>query len=185
MFWNRHPMALPAAWQADLEAGLEAGQTPLLDLGISASPLGGLPALSALHQLAADRVDVTMPLIVVGGSDAGWPAALLLVTARPQRSSAAAIAYAGADWSSYLASLTVLTPHAPLGSGRNAATPASMTPLFMPSGQADASLRAEVLPFALVEAIDSSGQLTALPDDWVTWGALGITVSLILLALLL
>ncbi len=191
-FWNQAAVTISTEWQNAIEAELEAGRTPVLDIGASNLILDDLGMLTALRILVARRVDVTAPVIIAGGNSALWLAGLMQ---RPpntalHRPLAPTIVFAGADRASYLATLTLFMPDRSAESGpRSQSAPASMAPLFTPYTQARAALPWDSLPFAVTEdalaATRAPGsQRTAGLDLWVGWAAIGLTFLLILLALI-
>ncbi len=189
MLYNRTPTQLYSDWQAEIEAGLEAGQTPVIKLGAGTLLLGALPTLVALQYLVERRTDVTTPTLFVGGVDPLWTAALTQAVSRPvgRGSPLPTVVFGGADIVTYMASLPTLKleqPSSPLRS--TSATPVNMTPLFIPAAQASPLAPWAALPFTLVESIDNGQRTNALrqADDWVTWLGIGISVALILLSLL-
>ena len=201
-FWKQGPVAIDIEWQSELEASLEAGRMPLLDLGSSHLIIDDLSMLTALRTFAAHRADVLAPVMIAGGTSSLWLAALIEMqpATGPRRPLAPTGIFAGADQASYLATLTTLTPARRLEAGRmSQAIPANMLPLFTPYTQARPTLPWDALPFAVTEEAltstrSSGSQLTAVPatvrteattlDAWVSWVAIGLTLLLVLLALI-
>ncbi len=201
-FWNQAPVAIDIEWQSELEASLEAGRMPLLDLGSSHLLLDDLAMLAALRTFVAHRVDVMAPVMVAGGTSSLWLAVLMQMQPNTtlRQPLAPTVVFAGADRASYLATLTTLAPERPSEAERMpASAPANMLPLFTPYTQARPTLPWDALPFAVTEeALTSShvpgAQLTASGetintgatslDTWVSWAMIGLTLLLVLLALI-
>ena len=74
---NRSLEAIVAQWQAELDAGLEIGETPVFYLGQGPAMLGELVGPLALQWLDEERRDTRMPLAAGGGLAPFWLAALL------------------------------------------------------------------------------------------------------------
>lgn len=181
------------AWQAQLEQGLEAGQTPLLELGVSERLLDGWAAQRAFDTFHQTRVDLLTPTLLIGGSSALWPAMLLQAAdlSGPDRPAPAlALLYGGADQATYMASVTTLAADRLLA-GRFLIDdlPASMHPGLLPLTNPRAPLPWSALPLRLVNPLpvvpaalgDELGP-TAV-DPWLVWSALALVVLLVLLAL--
>jgi hypothetical protein len=192
LFWNQVPVTIYTEWQSEIEANLEAGRTPLLDLGGSNLILDDLCMLAALRTFVARRVDVTAPVMIAGGNSAFWLAVLMQMQpiSALRRPLAPTIVFAGADRASYLATLTMFVPDRSSESGHMPqSAPANMAPLFTPYTQTRASLPWDLLPFAVTEEAlaftrSPGSQRTASIDTWVGWAAIGLTLLLILLALI-
>lgn len=109
MLDNRTSQHIAAAWRTEIETSLESGQTPLLVVGRPFLELETAPTLLALQALAATRLDVTRPVVAVGGSGAAWPAALLLSrdSGRAPRAPDLRIYYTGADAATTMATLAI------------------------------------------------------------------------------
>jgi hypothetical protein len=196
MLYHRTPTQLYNKWQSEIEAGLEAGQTPVIDLGSGSLLFGILPTLVALQYLTARRTDVTTPTLLVNGVNPLWTAALLQAGAKPDGRGALlpTVVFGGADTITYMASLPTFKLER-LGSPLRApVTPVNMTPLFVPDVQASPLSPWAALPFALAGTIDSKQRndahlaRVAPPvvqiDDWTTWIGIAVSAALILLAFL-
>ncbi|MFN8488544.1 MAG: hypothetical protein U0350_13170 [Caldilineaceae bacterium] len=189
MFWRQTANTLRQDWQTTIDASLEAGQSPVLDLGSSQQMLQGLPVLAALRSFAVQRVDVATPTLLIGGDAAVWLALLLQVRSPSEmrRSPEPALVFAGPDVATYLASLTTLTPERPPEAVLlPRATPPAVRPLLLPPAAAQLVLPWETLPFA----VTAEAQATAAPptvaanrDKWLGWCAIGLVVLLLLAAL--
>ncbi len=197
LFWNQAPVAIYTEWQSEIEASIEAGRMPLLDLGSSNLSLDDLAMLAALRTFVDQRVDVTAPVMIAGGSSILWLAALMQQqpTTALRRPLAPILVFAGADRATYLATLTTLLPEQFAETGRLAqAAPANMAVLFTPYAQARTSLPWDLLPFAVTEeALAGSrssdrqlaGSIDASPLElWVSWAAIGLALLLVLFALI-
>src|SRR6476619_3449187 len=77
MIFKPRTSALQRDWRTEIDTSLEAGQTPLLDLGSSQQMLRGLPILMALRTFAARRVDVAAPNLLIGGNPVMWLVCLM------------------------------------------------------------------------------------------------------------
>jgi hypothetical protein len=202
MLSNRTIEQIRAAWQADIEAHLEAGQTPALHLGLNREILEGAPGLLALQTLAERRDDITAPVIMAGGTSPLWPAALLhgRPADRPPRSPDIYPIYAGADVATWLASHTLyadgyspLRRHAFLRPP--AGLPPAMTPLLAPTNEPGAAVAWEALPFHVVAQAERdqrrrAGAPTETPaadhaPDWTAYAAVMLAVLLVLAAIIL
>lgn len=197
MLYHQTPTQLYHKWQSEIEAGLEAGQTPVIDLGIGSLLLGSLPTLVALQYLAERRTDVTTPTLLTGAVNPLWPAVLLQARARLDGRGAPlpTVVFGGSDIVTYMASLPTLKLEQPCSPLRTAGvTPVNMTPLFVPDAQASSLAPWAVLPFALCETIEHRQRINATlthadprlrqADDWVTWSGIVMSAALILFALL-
>jgi len=196
MLYHRTPTQLYNKWQSEIEAGLEAGQTPVIDLGSGPLLFGVLPTLVALQYLAERRTDVTTPTLLVNGVNPLWTAALLQAGARPngRGSPLPTVVFGGADMVTYMASLPTFKLEQPGNPLRAPVTPVNMTPLFVPDVQASPLSPWAALPFALAGTIDNKQRngahlaRVALPvvqiDEWTTWIGIAMSAALILLALL-
>jgi len=190
MFWPQTANTLRQDWQTTIDASLEAGQIPVLDLGSSQQMLQGLPVLAALRTFATQRVDVAAPTLLLGGDAALWLAILMDVRSpgEMRRAPEPTIAFAGPDVATYLASLTTLTPERPPEAALlPQATPPMMRPLFLPTAAAQRVLPWETLPFAVTteaQAIAASQSTPANRDAWLSWLAIGLVVLLLLAALI-
>src|SRR5687767_12792502 len=124
MLYHRSPTQLYNKWQSEIEAGLEAGQTPVIDLGSGSLLFGMLPTLVALQYLAVRRTDVTTPTLLVNGVNPLWTAALLQTGTRPDGRGAPlpTVVFGGADTVTYMASLPTFKLEQPVTSLRAPAT---------------------------------------------------------------
>jgi len=202
MLNNQTPDAIRSAWQADIEAHLEADQTPMLHMGVTHQILDGAPGLLALHALAAARFDITAPVALAGGSSPLWLAALMhgRPADHPEGSPDVRLIYAGADAATYMASRTL---HAdgdgPLGRDAflrpPAGLPSAMVERFAPTAEPGVGAPEETLPFytsarALRERMDQTlpsppYSTTGNPANWTAYAAIMLAVILVLAAVVL
>jgi len=202
MLNNRTVEQIRAAWRADIEAHLEAGQTPVLQLGLDREILEGAPGLLALQTSAERRDDITAPLALVGGTSPLWPAALLhgRPADRPPRSPDIYPIYAGADVATWLASYTLYAGgYSPLRQSAflhpPAGLPPAMTPLLAPMSEPGTAAPWETLPFYAVAQADQDQRRRARTSleaptanhapDWTAYAAVMLAVLLVLAAIIL
>ena len=202
MLSNRTIEQIREAWRADIEARLEAGQTPVLSLGVDRLILENAPGLLALQTLAERRDDITAPVLLAGGTGPLWPAALLhgRPASRPPRSPDIYPIYAGADVATWMASHTLYAGgYDPLR--RNAflrppaGLPPAMAPLLAPMSEPGAAAPWETLPFYAVSLAerdqirrDGSPLETPAPGhapDWTAYAAIMVAVLLVLATIVL
>ncbi len=187
--------AIRTHWQGQIDESLEAGEALLLEMGVGHSVLTQLGALRALERLAAERVDVTAPLLVVGGDGVAWAATLLSsAPVLPTSSNATALApaitpfYVGADQATYMASLATL-PAVSTHTRQHMVTglPVGMQSLLLPETQLGVAARWSSLPFALVAQAQAVGDAESADvddqDAWLQWLTLLIVVGLLIVAL--
>lgn len=166
-------------WTLAVEASLERGQSPLLDLGAAGDLLENLPALVTLHAYADERRDPTEPVVLVGGNPLFWLAATL---AEPAAHGAPSlqITYSGADLATHIAAVQLEA-----AAGPRYELPTGFVSLLAPGAQTGAS-RWEALPLAWAQA--AGGPILAhaatpdiLPsgDRWLTWAGLAVTLLLV------
>ena len=202
MLSNRTIEQIREAWRADIEAHLEAGQTPVLQMGLDRLILEGAPGLLALQTLAERRDDITAPLVLAGGTSPLWPAALMhgRPADRPPRSPDIYPVYAGADVATWLASHTLYAGGTgPLRRrafvGPPAGLPPAMAPLLAPMSEPGAAAPWETLPFYAVSLAEQDQQrrsgatleTLAAPasPDWTAYAAVMLAVLLVLAAIIL
>ncbi|MCX6044276.1 MAG: hypothetical protein NT075_04135 [Chloroflexi bacterium] len=197
LFWNQAPVAIDVAWQSEIEASLEAGWRPLLDLGSSQLSLEDVTMLTALRTFVDQRVDVSAPVMLAGGHSVLWLAVLMHQPSTAlHQSLAPTLVFAGADRATYLATLTTLLPGQFAETERLAqSAPANMAALFTPYTQARTALPWDLLPFAVTEEAlagprsSAEHQTVDSPDatrlePWISWAAIGLTLLLVLFALI-
>jgi hypothetical protein len=103
------PDPLPA-WQDILDKGAEAGQIPLIGLGMRSLDLYSLPDLAALRWLARRRLGPRAPHAVIGGDGSLWLLTLLQAGRTSGLSPTLSVGFGGADVATYAASLDLLAP---------------------------------------------------------------------------
>jgi hypothetical protein len=176
------PTDLRSDWAAQIEADLEAGQSPLLNLGAGNGLLENLPALVALHAFAAGRHDLAAPTVLVGGNPLLWLAALLhTADGIGSHSPPFTLLYSGPDLATQIASSgAIMAAHQLVQQPHE--LPAAWTTLLAPGRQAGAPLW-ETLPLAVAQ---STTPAPAEPDDpWLAWGGLSLALLLVILGLAL
>lgn len=154
MFWNRFPKQAAMAWQATADRAVEAGQTPLLNLGASDTVVDGLPGLSVLADVRPWPLHGEPPLAVAGGNSPLWLAAFLRAGDwRDPDSSVLSAVFGGADAATQMASLNLLD-----GAQRFALTrapvriPTGFWPYMAPHSQPAATAPWDALPMAAAGA---------------------------------
>ena len=185
------PALLQGEWQTEIDRSLEAGHTPILDLGENSQPLGTLPVLAALRAFVAHRADVTAPILLAGGDPGLW-LALFMQARSPEllrRSPDPTVVFAGADLVTYLASQTTIQPERLWEAAQTPnATPAAMAPLFALALPASAPMAWESLPFRLTAGASAQRSanraLVTTTETWTGWLAIAIALGLIFSALL-
>jgi hypothetical protein len=173
-----------ADWTDTVEAGVEAAQPPLLDLGPGIGLLENLPTMAAFHEYAHARLDLAAPIAIVGGTGLLWLVALLYGTpASPRPSPALTVLYGGPDLATQRASLSAWTVASSPHSNREQ-LPMAWAALLAPHAQAGAPLW-EALPAAMAERATSEDMANQDGDPWLAWAGLGLALLLIILALAL
>lgn len=189
-------------WQAELDASLETGETPVFYLGYGAGMLGELAGPLALQWLDETRRDTRMPLAVAGGAAPFWLPALLHQRGpdTPLLSPSTVFCFTAPDRATHLASLNTLDTRRLRFRYRPAGLPPGFQPLFVAGVQAGPFV-AETLPLQLSTGLLASGGRTASKDaagafmdeeaaitassrdGWVAWAAVVMAVALLLIAL--
>jgi hypothetical protein len=196
MIWNRSLDAIVAQWQAELDASLEIGETPVFYLGEGQGMLAELVGPLALQWLDEDRRDTRMPLAVGGGPSPFWLAALLHQRSpnAPLLSPAAVFSFTAPDPATHVAALNTLDTRRSQFRRRPADLPPGFQPLFVANVQAG-PFAAGTLPLQLAtlpppgpatapNALDAAGgSLAGGRDGWVAWTAVVAAVVLLLIAL--
>jgi hypothetical protein len=184
-------------WQQATEQAVEAGRSPLLELGMDRRLLNNLPRLHALTTWTMSRTDVSHPLLLTGDVDALWPVPLLYPTqpeqagqkTRQSAAPAAQVVYGGADQATYLASLTTHVPER-LQRGALYAVdlPVAMQPLVNPHTQPHVNATWQTIPLTLLATATQSTPSNppaapALDEPWLARAALVMIIALVLLAI--
>lgn len=194
MFWNRTDGAIAEVWENETAHKLETGGVPLWVTGAPGSVLVAWPALAAWQTLASRRMDVTQPLLPVGGVSPVWLAHLLApqVAGPGPRPRDPAVLFAGAD---------PVTVHATLAAvAADVAAPALEETIaghvaldFAPRLVPGAAMSWETLPLLeigeqppapTVEGV-AVVEETGTAVDWPAWGALLLAFCLVLSAVLI
>jgi len=186
MIESRTIAAVAAQWQAELDASLETGETPVFYLGQGQGILGELAGPIALQWLDEQRRDTRMPLAAGGGASPFWLAPLFhqRTTDTPLLSPAIVVCYTGPDPATHAAALNTLDTRQPRFRRRPADLPPGFQPTFVPHLQPGPFV-AESLPM-LLAATDTTSENTGVAgerDTWVAWSAAVVAVALLLLAL--
>lgn len=191
---NRSLEAIVTQWQAELDAGLEIGETPVFYLGYGPEMLGELTGPLALQWLDEERRDTRMPLAVGGGLGPYWLAALLHQRSAdaPLLSPATVFSYTAPDPATHAAALNLLDTRRSQFRRR----PADLSPAFQPTFVANVQagpFAGEALPLQLasLSAQAQGAQLAEhMPaaaivgrDGWVAWTVVVVAVALLLIAL--
>ena len=191
--------AIVAQWQAELDAGLEVGETPVFYLGQGPAMLGELVGPLALQWLDEERRDTRMPLAAGGGLGPYWLAALLHQRAAdaPLLSPATVFSYTAPDPATHAAALNLLDTRRSQFRRRPADLPPGFQPTFVANVQAG-PFAAEALPLQLASLSSRAANmnvsashpadhtpafLTGGRDGWVAWTAVVVAVALLLIAL--
>lgn len=187
----RTPDATPSAWQAQVDQALEAGQTPLLELGVNQRLVDGWAAQLALDAFNQTRTDIVTPTLLIGGSSALWPLMLLhpplsitsVSTTSVPASPSLVLLYGGADQATYMASVTTVAGERLLASRlQTADLPASMHPGLVPLTNQTVPSPWSALGLPMITLPPPSQPPTSV-DPWLVWSALSLVVLLVLLAL--
>ncbi|HMN27548.1 MAG TPA: hypothetical protein PKE45_05275, partial [Caldilineaceae bacterium] len=151
-----------------------------LQLWAGLNLLDNLSTVVAFHAFAQERQDVAAPTVLIGGQAALWLAALAVE--RPAEGPPAGemtVMYSGPELATQVAVAGTLAPPA-----TGNAIPAGYAPLLAPRAQAGAPLWAS-LPLLLAESAPAIPSLAepGLADRWLAWAGVGLTVLLVVLAL--
>lgn len=179
-------------WQNEIDHEIEAGGTPILDLGVGSLTTASAAALLALQLLAARRDDAARPVVIAGGPNSAWPALLLppLPPATAQGVFQPTIFYTGATPAEHMASAAIT--HAAVDApGFGRPTDAGIVAAaFQPGTRPGSPAAWETLPFlhtynhadASFEEAERAADPTA---DWLAWAVLLLALFLVILAILL
>lgn len=200
MIDSRTVAAAVYQWQAELDADLETGETPVFYLGYGAGTLGELAGPLALQWLDEARRDTLMPLAVGGGPAPYWLPALLHQRAvdAPLLSPAAVFAFTAPDRATHIAALNTLDTRrlrfsrrpgglppgfqtALIANVQAGPFPAESLPLYLATAPAASS--AAPLHGAAVAPGSESGAAAGPRDGLVAWAAVVMAVALLLIAL--
>ena len=180
MIAPRAVRALADHWQDAVDQGLETGEAPVLDGGVTASPLDGAGPLLALAELAASRRDAQKPLLAAGGVTPWWLILLLRppATTDPTPTPDPQIAFTAPDPATHQAALTAWDRRQSPYRDRPASLPIALQTHFTPDDRPAAAAGLESLPFALA-AVEPAPR-----DGWVAWAAVVVVLILLLLAII-
>lgn len=191
MYWHRLASSVRDEWQIEIDHRLESGAAPVWIAGAPSALLPLATTILAYQSLAAQRSDITTPLVIAGGSGPGWLG--LLLPSQPPRTDAHSpeptLLYGGADTATYLATLALVTPLAEPAAPRLGLT-ADLAAQFAPRLHPGAPLAWEALPFAEVgehagPSLENGGDGANPGGDWVAWGVMVLAFCLVLSALLI
>jgi hypothetical protein len=171
---------LRSDWMATVEAGVEAAQPPLLDLGPAIGLLENLPTMEAFRDYADDRLDIAAPTAIIGGDGLLWLMALF--SGAPMSSGpspAMTVLYGGPDLATQVASLGALAPRLTYRDKQE--LPEAWATLLAPSAQAGAPPWA-AFPLAVATTAATNAE-NDVDDPWLTWAGLLLALLLIILAL--
>lgn len=195
MLSNSEQTPVVQAWQSDLHYAIEAGVAPLLPLGTSQTPLTALPALFLLRDLAAERTDMTIPTVLMGGSSGAWLAALFLAADGAPGMSALAsspnaghspqpvLLFSGVDAATHMASAGIL-PKPPRGlrAVTDRELPLGVRDAAAPVLQPAAPIAWENMPLRILENPDSSqASAVGMPPASLWMGVLAALLVLIMI----
>ena len=169
MYRNRSPQQIIQHWQDDVEQNMEAGTSPVLELGAGDLPTDDLSALLGVQRWSSLRTDVTTPFLPAGGLGPLWLASLMRPVPRYIEASPpeAAVVYCGSNEAEYLMTVSLL--HAATeGHGSTVVTPASRRtaiPIsyFAPHSQPGMSVSWDSLPFLALTTPQPPERSSAAP----------------------
>ena len=192
MFWMPSAGDIVERWQAEIEHQVEAGATPVLDLGMGGLTTGSAAALLALQLLAARRNDAARPMLLAGGPNSAWPALLLPPGSPPSAQGVfqPAFLYTGANLAEHAATSAIFQAAVDMpGAGRPKEN-ALVASAFLPNNRPGSLAPWEALPFLDIQnktnAALQDGEQPADPtQDWLAWAVLLLALFLVILAILL
>lgn len=193
-------------WRGMLDFAAEAGDVPLLDLGMSAHSLDGLVGLAVLRTLSLSSQSSLTPVFVsIGGPSTLW-LWILVSTDVGADSNATTVVFTGIDPALHMASLTTLTGRAGRSATRSpkvSATglPAAIRWLVLPQSEPSTIFSWQAWPLSLLlnstpdPTISSAGRGTVVDDqeqveefwkadNWLTGSAFVLCILLLIVALL-
>jgi hypothetical protein len=198
MFRSRSSNQIILGWRDEIEHSIEAGSSPILELGVSPIPSDDLLALMATQRWCGRRTDTSTPVLPGGGTGPQWIATLMRPLPRVQQAPEPVMLYTGATEAEYLMSVAMLIdatktryPNAP---------PRSAIPVsyFAQDRQPGKSVSYDALPFLALHISPKDPQVwkrdigeeaNQLGDDhlqdWLAWAGLLLALFLVLLAILL
>ena len=188
MFWNRSSAQITRHWRSEIEAKVEAGRTPRFDLGMIDAPAEGSLALTALHQLARQRDDITSPLILAGGRGPLWLAALFapLQVGRERGAREERVVFSGVSPADDLATSAIIAPETEWPRRFDATTAVEPSALFAPRSAAGFTPSWDMLPFLEASAPpERASEEDDSTTEWIVRLVFVLAVGLFLLAVLL
>lgn len=187
MFWNRSSAQITRQWRSEIEAKVEAGRTPRLELGLNDAPAEGSLVLTSLHRLARRRADITSPLVLAGGRGPLWLAALC--TPLPARKAPGPreprVVFSGISPADYLAASAIAAPETEWPRRFDSTTAIEPRAQFAPRTASGFIPAWDTLPF-----LEAAAPLEPLADQddpttqWIVRCVYVLAVGLFLLALL-
>lgn len=181
---NRYdtPETLTAYWQQSVEIGIEAGQRPLLSLGMAGFQPESLSGWLASARLARRSATLRDPLVLVGGDGDLWWATTLQWSRSRTSAKSPLLWYAGADWATYAASLSIARPP---DAAESHMLPAGMawmlTPTSMPGSE---PIDLTFLPCLLADDLFVPAPVPVTRSTWVDQGEMWATLLLVVALLL-
>ena len=98
-------------WSAAIEASLEGGYVPAIDVGFSHQPLHGVAGYLAFQRLLPERIDVAQPRVAMGGASPLWlMAQLQRPVSEAGRRHPTIVVHTGLDPGDHVAGLALLAP---------------------------------------------------------------------------
>ncbi|MEZ4860049.1 MAG: hypothetical protein R3C14_02020 [Caldilineaceae bacterium] len=177
---------LLTGWQAQVDASLEAGKQPLLELGINQRIMDDILTIAAFARLAATRQDPATSWILAGGEGVTWTATLLYddeygAVARPWPGALPVlVGYGGPELVTYMATLTTLRL-----SSQPPVLPPAMGPWLQPLAHPGVAPGWNALPLAVAQQEQGTVMMVDAPaqDEWLLWLVSVVVGALIILAL--
>jgi hypothetical protein len=200
MYRSRSSTHIIDSWQDEVEQSVEAGSSPILELGVSTMVIDDVISLAAMQRWGLMRTDISTPYVPNGGSDPLWIASLLRPLRRSMEAQASepVVIYAGVNGAEYLLTVAMLhsaTKHRAGNTSEMSAIPVSY---FAPQSQPGMSVSWDALPFFALNIVPDTSQFgpTELDnsiedsdsdpiEDWLAWAGLLLALFLVLLAILL
>ena len=106
MIWHRSIAHIEHDWQDLLDYSVEAGDLPLLDLGLSDNTLDGVMGLLAIHNLTTSSFHPSLRLTFSAGGNGGLWLWMLADAHEMKQTSQLTMAFTGVDPATHMASLT-------------------------------------------------------------------------------
>ena len=190
MLWNSSSQTAVDTWQAELEFALEAGDTPLLQLGGSQQALEGLTSANALDILAEQRSDLVCPVILIGGASSVWLAALFQSSPANTHVATGTVLFAGVDGATRIASSASAANARSRLRRSPGDAPTGFVELLVPGTFPGAPCGWDALAPSVLEMgvfppeMQSAYQPVATHADWLAWLGTGIALALLAVTLL-